>query len=346
MAGGVFQDAADLARVFLRSAGAGIPELAQRTFGDPTVADRTDAQVAQARARAGYAGDLASTAGYLAPGLGGPVAAWKGIRALPALVRGAPKLAESLPEIAQVARAGLANLAGPSITKAELAARLAQPVGPSIGNAFRATRGLEPLAAEAPEAAKYIPTLAERALGAAGRAAAATAAVPLRHPWITAGTLLGSLGASAVRNNSGTPAAKAAPASSASSSGSGDFSPEPLPQAPPPHSNPDFSALASMVAKGNGGKISIRELSALADIAAKTSPRQAPAKPPTPAEIAAQRALQLGEPYYQSKINSATSQKDADDAYQKTLEFYKELAKARPYDPASSMGYGFPGDDN
>jgi hypothetical protein len=100
---GVLQYAADLARVYLHSAAAGIPEFAERQFGNPANADATDRAVAQSRANTGAAGSVANVAGYFAPG--GIISdAIKGVRALPGAVRAVPKIAGVVPDAERVIR--------------------------------------------------------------------------------------------------------------------------------------------------------------------------------------------------------------------------------------------------
>lgn len=110
---GVLQSAADLARVYLHSAGAGIPEWAQRHFGDANIANQTDQMVAQSRARAGIAGDAVNAAGYFAPVMG----AVKGVKAI-----------RSLPEAAGAVR----NLVHPGIMRSEALARLGLEAQPGV----------------------------------------------------------------------------------------------------------------------------------------------------------------------------------------------------------------------
>lgn len=59
---GVLQGAEDLARIFLHSAAAGIPEWAERRFGNAANAAQTDQMVAAARQRTGIAGSLTNAA--------------------------------------------------------------------------------------------------------------------------------------------------------------------------------------------------------------------------------------------------------------------------------------------
>lgn len=316
----VFQTAEDLARVFMNSAMMGLPN-----HLGPNAAENQK-KLDAAQQRLGLAGDIADVAGFFVPGAGA-LKALKGVTKIPAAVRAAPRIAEEFPALAQRARVALTNAGGPAITKAEAAARLGIP---------------------------YVPTLAERALGAAGRAAAATAAVPLRHPIISALVGAGGLAKYAHRNNAEgggvhlTPAAAAAPAAQVASAadeqdmvnpeflaaarGQGAVAAAPM----------DFSQLASMVAQANGGKISLRELGALSDIAAKALPRTAPAKPPTGSETAAQRAIALNEAITAQKQAAAKTQEEYMQATMEGLENYKQIAKARPTDP---LAFGLPGDD-
>jgi hypothetical protein len=252
---GALRGAEDLARVFLHSAAAGIPEWAERTFGNPANAAATDAAVTASRSRAGLAGDVADVAGFLAPATAG----LKGLKAatkIPAAIRAAPKIAEAIPAAVQSGRAALADLGGPGATKAEAAARL----------------GID-----------YLPTFAERALGATGKAVAGAAALPLKHPVISALTGLGALAEYGRRNATGqAKAAVTKPAAAAAATSA----PKPAGKAADANkvvsdilsalhevdsSPPTFSDMASQLAASQGGKISARQLAALGDIAQKSA---------------------------------------------------------------------------
>jgi hypothetical protein len=134
---GMLDSAADLARVYLHSAGAGIPEWAQRQFGDPRVAAATDAQVAQSKANQGFGGSVANVAGYFAPG--GVISdAIKGVRALPAVARAIPA---AIPA-AERAVVGLFPQSGRAIARARMGLpelpTVAETVGHSIAGAVKA----------------------------------------------------------------------------------------------------------------------------------------------------------------------------------------------------------------
>lgn len=286
------------------------------------------AATAAARQRQGLGGDIADVAPMLVTGGG----ALKALTKVPAAIRAAPAVAEYVPAALRAARVGLADLGGPGLTRAETAARL----------------GIN-----------YVPTLAERALGAVGTGVGKAVAYPFQHPIMSALAAAGGLAEYAHRNNAGAtttahaaPVPQAAPDAATQPSVTGNYQ-----DAVPPEIaaaakqaaggggqtlNPSFSDLAAQVAAANGGKISLRALGTLADIAYKTAPRQAPEKPPTPAEIAQSRGLALGEQYYNSKLKSATSQQEADKAYEKLIELYGQIGKSRPTDPLA--GYGLPDD--
>lgn len=312
---GAAQTGEDLLRVFMNSAMGGLPTMIGAHAAE------NQQKVDAARQRLGLAGDITNIAGYLAPGAG----LLKGVRALPAAVRAAPAALRAAPEViptlARAARVGITNLGGPGLTRAEAAARL----------------GLE-----------YAPNVAERAVNAAGRAIGNVAQIPLRHPFLTAATVAGGLGSYAARNNAqAVPAANAAsaPAATTPQGAAGGSYYDPIPSgfkeaaASAQGMNPSFSQLASMAAAGNGGKLSIDQLGALSDIAYKTAPRMAPAKPPTPAEIAAQRALDLNEMITRSRQAAATNQDEYMRATQDGMGAYLQISKSRAYDPLQDQMY-------
>jgi hypothetical protein len=323
MAGGPLQTAADLARVFLHSAAAGIPEFAERTFGDPANADRTDKMVAKSQADTGFAGDLANVAGYIAPAVGG-LKALKGLRALPSAVRAAPKAAEAIPALVQRGRVALTNAGGPGITKAEAAARL----------------GID-----------YVPTLAEKAIGGAGRAVAGAVGLPLKHPIISALTGLGALAEYGQRSGAGQAKAATAPAAAPKAA--------PAPKAPKPAANadkvvsdilsalhevdnqPTFSGMAAQLAQSQGGKVSLRQLSALGDLSQHAATADyyqggGAKKGPKPGEEAAR----LLEQQYLAQYQKALSDPNADTAKaaQEFEEKVLQLNKSQLIDPYGLAG--------
>jgi hypothetical protein len=229
---GVLQDAADLARVYLHSAGAGIPEWAQRQFGDPRVADATDAQVAQSKANQGFGGSVANVAGFFAPG-GVISSGIKAVRAAPAAVRAVPRIAEAAPA-AERAVMGFVN--------------------PGRAN-FYSRLGLG-----------EVPTVT----GAIGQNVAA--AVKAHPFLTGAALVGGPLAALADYGGSATSSAGAAkPAAQPKAQPQAKAQPKAAAPAAPEKLSP-LDALIGQVAAAQGGKISLNQLGAIGDFVSKTSP--------------------------------------------------------------------------
>lgn len=312
MAGGPLQFLDDYSRILSNGLTFGLADKAVHAITGKDEAAAT----AAARQRQGLAGDVANVATMLAGGRG----VVKAVRAAPTVI----------PALARQARVGLANLGGPGLTRAEAAARL----------------GID-----------YVPTLAERGLSAAGRAVGNVAAYPFQHPILSALTGAGGLAAYASRSNDGVARAAPAPAPAPATQMS-DNRQDAVPQevldaakqvaggnsAP---QNPEFSQLVGMAAAANGGKINLRQLSALADVAYKTVPRRS-VKSPGIADIAGQRALELGEQLTQQRMAQAAASGDKQayaNAVQEQIDRYERLARARAIDPVTAYNLGLPEDD-
>jgi hypothetical protein len=107
-----------------------------------------------------------------------------------------------------------------------------------------------------------------------------------------------------------------------------------------PQGAPTFDQMLQAYSGANGGKISLREMSALADIAAKTT---APHHVPSIADIAGQRALDLGDQFATQKMQEAAKAGNKDAyaaAAQEQLDRYERIARARAIDPATALALG------
>ena len=102
---------------------------------------------------------------------------------------------------------------------------------------------------------------------------------------------------------------------------------------------PTFDQMLQAYAGANGDKISLREMSALADIAAKTT---ATHHVPTFAEVVGQKALDAGDQLTQYKVNQAQAAGDKDAyfaALQERQDRLERLARARAIDPVSASQF-------
>lgn len=303
-----------------------------------TVAQENAATQA-ARQRQGFAGDVANVATMLAGGK----ALINGVRVLPAAARTVMAGAPAVDAAVSNAALNIARSVGlmPGITRAEALARLGLDAGPSM---------------------------AERALGTVGNAAKAVVTYPLQHPVISALVGTGALSDYAARNG-GQPAAAATPASSLSDraaavaqatahalnnttfskgaadvlQGAGAKINRVTPAAKDPAAqpmNPDFAQLVGAYQAANGGKISLTALSALADIAGKTSLPPRPPAPVTQTQLAAQNARIASDLTLQRDLKTAQGDKEVNQAWQDYYNRNASLAGAKPYDPLSGNYFG------
>jgi hypothetical protein len=119
---------------------------------------------------------------------------------------------------------------------------------------------------------------------------------------------------------------------------------QPDPNAPALAGIPTFAQMMAGYAAGNGGKISLTALEALAGAAQKgAAAGSAIRKLPGIADVAGAQALQLGTNLFGTQQQQAAQAGDKQ-GYQKSkelqLEFLERLARARAVDPLALSGYG------
>lgn len=300
---GVLSSAADLARIYLHSAGGGIPEWAGRTFGGAegaASAARIDQSVADSRARAGLAGSVANIAGYVAPG--GVISdAFKAIKFAPAAVRALPAVERA-------------------VAKAVVPGYAARVAG-------RARLGLD----ELPTAAEH---LVEGGRNLVRNVGSGFMKHPVVYPVAGAATAVGVLGDYA---NQGSGAQAAAPAEAPAAAPAAG----PIPNAPKFHSAQmadDFSSAMQEAMGGNGpttydnmlqrvmasqgGKISMHQLDTISQAQARNTPT---ARSMTATEEINQRMKALVEGRYQAKLQNGTPPAQAED---ELMSDYSKIGRA------------------
>jgi hypothetical protein len=102
---------------------------------------------------------------------------------------------------------------------------------------------------------------------------------------------------------------------------------------------PTFDEMVSAYAAANGGQISLRQMSALADITQKTATRT---RAPTIRDIAGQQALDLGAQLRDYRIGLAQEAGDKNaylSAIQQHQDMLERLANSRAIDPMTAYGF-------
>lgn len=287
---GFLQGAEDVTRIILNSASGNLPTMVGSAEQKKWNAD----QLAAARQRMGLAGDVVNAASMLAGGAGVIKGAAAGIRALPGMARAVSTAARG---------------AGPAAIRA---------VNPAyVGNSTaRARLGLDALP------------------GMGQRAASVVRANPKKSLAFGVGTGLGAVLGYDGRNGGAANASVAptvvAPVPTATPAPVSDGGYDPLPPgireaaaADAAAASDPFQTMVEQIAAANGGKISMREMMAIADITNKTaSSRKAP-KLPSIADVAGQQALSIA----QQRLSRAEASGDPE-LYESELENFNRVALA------------------
>lgn len=291
-------------------------------------------EIAAARQRLGITGDVLHNVGEFAGGTGVAKGALKLPGIIKAVVEGAPAAAGAASDAISGAALNAARSVGlaKGITRAETLARLGIDAGPN---------------------------LAERAVGAAtsipGELVSSIAAHPIKSALLALGVGAPALADYAARNGGQNQVAvtAAAPAKAAAQPAAQPGGKTSAPAAAPTQVldqngnplNPTFSQLAAAYQAANGGQISLRALSALAGVAAQTSPAPRFA-PITPQSIAAGRALMDSSTLADIDMKRAQSEGNADAYRQSLIDQYareNSISHTGMYDPLTGLATGYPG---
>lgn len=293
---GVLQGAKDFTRVFLSSAGAGIPEWAGRTFGgeaDAEEARRNATELAAARERLGFTGGVANVLGYAAPGTGA-LKALKGARYLPTLAKSAGgAVAHAIP----AAERAIASRVIPGYAaRANALERLSLPAMETISGRVGSAVAAHPV---------------RTAVGATVVGGGAVASENMRkydaHNYAPQ-----AASAQPRQQQVNRPAAAAPPAPSVASKMSDDLTSSLQASQTP------FDQLVDSVAAAQGGKISIAQMGALAEMYDHVQPRGSGATP-KPGDAAAAMLERIYGSQFQKSLDAAGD----DAARQKAIDDYE-----------------------
>jgi hypothetical protein len=270
---------ANSARAALQTAGAGIPGLAERMWGDPRVADQTDQMLAQSRANAGLAGDIAHYAGYFAP-------AGLALRTPKLLRAGAGVIREGAAAIPAAERA-ITSLIPQSAARAVNRTRLGLPELPTYTE--QAGKVVGNIAANAASALRAHPILT--ALGAAG------VGIPAFADYANRGAAAPAAAAPTAAKPKAQAQAKPAMSDSDKKLAQIEEALKAVDQQPV-----TFEDMAGQLAAGQGGKLSLRQLAALSEIGQRNyrRPVNMPAK-----DVAGREYLDLANQSFAAQQGAA-----------------------------------------